>query len=275
MGVDNQNEDNGEVLTTDIDSFLRLVIKLLNEFCEAENVPNSRRPDINPLHFLAWMGERTNLIVGDSIEEYCTSANSTVQAWEFLQVVIAAPYNSVFMKLWYQIVLSYRGIPKNALAAVNVTVLLKWQDGKVAPLSSFVPVELATDSQLFTDGVVCSILPNVSSGLSEMISKHGLDHLHDTQSHDANEEAFDRLMGGILHIVLPELEKSVAAGRLKQHEYEATVNVFRTLQGIFSPPIPPEMRKVIARRRQEKTKPVKPVKPASQTPSKLAGGWEE
>ena len=170
------------------EALLRLVGELFKRFCADMHVPLEHAGQTNPISFLQWADELTTTTNTEEATAICAQAGVTMSSWEHLIALAVDPTGpNQLAGVWPQVTLAFRGKPRSRLESVHTVILLKWDDGRVAPLSSFVPAELCSNNGVFTDGNVCSLIQATAHNLMEIVCNISLDVLHDQKSSAADD----------------------------------------------------------------------------------------
>jgi hypothetical protein len=178
--------------------------------------------------------------------------------------------------VWPQITLNFRGKPRNRLESIHTVCLLKWDDGRVVPLSSFVPAELSSVQGEFTDGSVATLMQVGANNLMQMLMQFSLDHLHDHKSSEADDNAYEVVMGLVLKLLNGGQIIDPVSGqqlRVADDMIPRCQEVMRVLQSMFRPPIAPQIQQQIQQVRQRRER-----KQTMQRPDAHAqpeGGWDD
>ncbi|MCH7876119.1 MAG: hypothetical protein IH965_12570 [Gemmatimonadetes bacterium] len=209
----------------------------------------------------------------EQIAELCGEVDVPTKIFDLLIALTRDPLGAnQLVGVWPQVTLAVRGIPVHELASIHNVVLLKWKDGAVTPLSSFVPAELASQNGVLTDGSVCTLIQVGANNLSRMVLESSLDTLHDHRSQQADDEAYEILMGLIV-LVLQGHRIVDPGGGVDRHMAPQYVNrcqnVMRLLQAMFRPPIAPQVKQQIAAIQSQQQR----DKDAAGN-SEVYGGWD-
>ena len=277
MSFDEEDTPAGEPepdqIIVNTQELLRLTCALFDLYCEQNDVPEQSRPNVNVVAFLQWFSASGFTYYSEAVQDLCAGANAEEKTWNVLVHMAEQPLGANLLQtVWPQVVLAHRAQPKTRVDSMHLIALIKWMDGRAAPLSCYVPRELCDPSAVFDDGKMATVLQMQANSLVESVRTIGLDHLHDFRSQMADEGAFDALMGLILMVLngAPVVNDKGETVKLGPHTVERCTNVFRLLQAMFRPPLPPEIRAQIeARRAAEVSGGFQPI-----DPPEIKGGWD-
>jgi hypothetical protein len=229
---------------------------LLDVYCEAQDIPPERVVEVSVNRFLDWFRELDSTCTFEIRDAYIEQAGVDPVAWDALVALAHDPLGANRLAgVWPQVVLKNRGEPAHGLESLHVIVLLRWRDGKAAPLSSWAHVDLAEAGTVLDDGAVCTLVQTRAHDLMEMIASKSLDTIHDDHAVQANDHAFDVLMGLMLKVIRGARildEGSTEAQALHPNVRGDIEMVFRLLQGMFRPPLAPQVREYLEARRAER-----------------------
>ena len=279
MFTPNDSNEGSDPTVIKTEQLIALTTTFFQEFCEETELDPMHGAQVNHVDFLEWLNNRRTTLTVDAATQYCEKAKCSMITWHALMNLADDPGGAnQLMVVWDQVVLAYRGTPVNQLDSLHMIVLLKWKDGRVAPLSSYVPGELANNQGIFTDGGVCSLLQLTAHSLKQTILQMPLDAIHDGHSQVADDNSYEILMGLLLKIIRgakfvdPDNEQVM---NLDPKWKDSCTNVMRTLQAMFRPPIPPEVRQEIKRRQRQMQKAQEQGNDNVIMPGKPQSGWEE
>lgn len=165
-----------------------------------------------------------------------------------------------FEVLWEQVCLHRRGRLKHPLASVHFVALLRWEDGRMTPLSNFVPRELVNKDGEYTDGDLCTMLKHAGHVLAQLCREGGVDAFHDQQSYLVSEHTI-QLMAHAIQSSLSAMQPAAAA------EMKSLLDICFSY---VNPPIhDPTALALIEKKRAERLE-----RDAPDAAGTLGGGWE-
>jgi len=287
---DSTEEMGGEDLSPEqqTEQLLQLVGRLFHTHCEEREIPLDQAGQVNPINFLEWLKEHIKLWNVEDVQELCEEVGCATAVFDRLVSLSEDPTGpNQLAGVWPQVTLAFRGSPQNELASIHSVVLLKWRDGRVVPLSSFVPAELSSVNGELSDGNVCTLIQVGARNIMEMVVNFSLDDLHDHKSSYADDQAYEMLMGLVIKmlqgaiIIDPTDEDSIKLPpekrlRLRDDLKPRVQDVMRVFQSMFRPPIAPEVQKQINAMREQQVAAKQQAKPPAPTEQDgpVRGGWE-
>jgi len=268
-------DPNTDPVIRQTEQMLILCGHFFNVFCEQNDVSLDDRAKVPIQDFVMWLQQMLTTMGLEGELAHCEMAGvDHDETWNFFYDKIHQQDGiNQLAGVWYQICLKHRGEPAHELDSIHLAVILKYKDGQVCPLSSFVPSELSSMGGKFTDGTACTLVQSNAHGLMEMIRDMGLDGLYH-QSTSAPDQAYEELMGLIVMIlngaaIIPPGKEIKHENHVKLNEAsrDPCLNVQRLLQGLFRPIIPPQVKEMIANRRAR-------LEQQEGDPGKPSGGWD-
>lgn len=238
-------------------ALLRLARACFDLYCQEHQVPAANRHDVSIQGFFQWLREDLAAEpLCQLVPELLEKAEVPYEALEELRALPENPLMFVhFYTLWEQVTLAGRGPLQHAVASIHMVALVKWEDGRVTPLSDFCPRELVNEAGTFTDGDACTMLKNCGRVLASLIAQFGLDGLHDQQSYLVTQPVVD-LAAKALETGLSQMQPEAAA------QMRAFINI---CQSYFDPPVlVPQAQAIIAQKRA-----------ARGQVDQVGGGWSE
>ncbi len=235
-------------------------------------------------------------------EEVCTKLSVDEEAFRFLtQLVFSAVGGRQVLPVWPQVLLYDQPPSKHPVKSIHIVLLTEWEDGRLLPMSNLVHAELATiagglcDGQGMSNAVTAAHILKTMKTWVEDVTEKGTDTWYGLASDHGGDNPFNVLMGMMLYIITAN--KAVRDGKqLDLVKFAATSgmrletlqqlrvvppldpkvvdnmeNWMRLCQAMVRPPMPPEVRKILEQRRNERAA----MKASKQAPGKLLyGGWD-
>ena len=178
--------------------------------------PEAQPAQVSINDFFGWLLGHTE--EGPTFEEACAACAAKSIPDEWWNELKAMPENPgiyvQFASLWDQVRLKDRGALQHELASVHFVALLRWEDGRITPLSNFVPRELVNLDGTYTDGSLCTMLRHAGNVLASLIVGSGADNLHDQQSYYISDRVM-QLMAQAIQAAIPNMHLS-AQGQMQQ-----------------------------------------------------------
>jgi hypothetical protein len=242
----------GVVIQTD--AMLKLCKVLWEEYCAQHETTPAKAWETDHLEFLGWLRGQQSLWTSDNVEHFCTQAQADPKTWDVL-MFIPDEVNSIsqFARIWPQVTMAYRPQPAVELESLHTVMLLKFKDGRVAPLSSFVPAEMASEGASFGDGTLATMMAVTADQLIAGFKKVGLADIYKNRTQATSEEAFNTVMGLLLKLLQgAEIINPEDGQRLHLAESLQPIcqEIKYVLQFMYSPPIPQEVRALMEQRRR-------------------------
>jgi hypothetical protein len=233
---------------------LRLSRVLFAEFCKEHSVPPATAHNVPINDFFMWLHEDMSRPPGSElVPEMLAAAAVDYPVWENLMALPENPGMYVqFAVLWEQVCLSFRPPLSHEIRSVHVVALIRWEDGRMTPLSNFVPRELINEAGTFQEGDLCTCLRHACSVLAELVKLHGADGFHDKQSYLVSER--------VMHLMAKAIQTSIPT-----MQAEAGSQMQSLLDIVFSYINPPALAIVEHLRATRKQ---------ASGPPQLGGGWD-
>ena len=259
---------------------ISLLAVILEDYCTANNIPiENAFGFVAPNTLLDYVKENAPLWGDDVIQEMLNRAEVMDTAYAMALQMCDDPLGANKLAgLWQQVVLKHRGVPEHSLETMQLAVLLKWKDGKVAPIVSTVPCEGVNADSIFDDGTLCTMIQMTAHSIMEVVENNGLDKIYNSEGVLADNEAYEILMGLIVRLKQGAVivanpgdgERAMAAlnaanipcAWVDPALRERVENVQRCLQRLFRMPIPHQLKQP---RGEQPTVP---------TPDKPESGWK-
>lgn len=213
------------------DGAVKILARLFARMCDEDDelVEPAARRGVSPAFFVGWLQKTLDLVNG---VELVGELDVPSAAWDFVRQVAHSGDMRPVLAVWPRIILGDQPPPTNVLASTHLVCLLEWEDGRMLPLSMYLPRWFAPGAVL-TDGVVAAMLNQQLAGAVGQIVQRGLDGCHEHASDTyGGEKVFDVLMGAML-TVIPQLDPALQP---YLHKW------MRLFQGFVRPPIPPEVQ---------------------------------
>ena len=261
------------------EQLLKLCQYLFHEtYCTLNDIPKDKVIQVPVQDFVMWLHGYMNQLSSDDECAICEAAGVEHAIWDFLYARCHEQDGvNQLAGVWPQIALSSRGKPKDKLESMHMCVTLRWKDGRVVPVSAFVPCELASSDAEFTDGIVCTLIQSNAHGLMQVVRDIGLDDLHDKQATVASDAAYEQLMGLVIlclegaKIIRPGMEvKPENVVELAPEAREAALTVKMLIQKIYRPPMDPGVRSIMQQLRARKQQ---KEQQATFQDGEARGGW--
>lgn len=213
------------------DGAVKILAHLFAQMCDADPelaAPAARRA-VSAAYFMGWLQKAAPDVGWFSL---CAELEVPEEAGAFVQRVAYSGNMQPVMAVWPRIVLGNVPPPKYPLASAHLVCLLEWEDGRMLPISMFLPRWFAPDATL-TDGITAAMLNQQIAGAVGTIVERGLDGCHEHMSDSfGGERVFDVLMGAMLKVI-PQLDPALQP---YLHKW------MRLFQGFVRPPVPPEVK---------------------------------
>jgi hypothetical protein len=154
--------------------------KLFAAFCTEHSVSPRQASGVNICDFFAWLQGLPRL-------DACAFIDDLGLDYPVREELLELPSNPQlflqFAVLWDQVTLASRGLPQNPIRCIHSVSLLFWEDGRMTPLSNFVPCELACEAGEFTEGAACTAIRHGGEMVASILAQQGADTLHDQSSY--------------------------------------------------------------------------------------------
>jgi len=250
-------------VTVDINDLVRLLHRVIGDFCEDTGVTGSARYAIEATKVLEWYEIHDYRYAQDRVEE--------PQLWEMFGRLTAKV--EVFREIWYRALTADRGGLKHEVDTVHVLAVVKWRDGRVLPISSYLPVPNFDDPEMeLDDGRTLAVIAASLGTCTKRILQNGLDVLR-SNSHDCGSEDLFRRF--VLHC-----KRFAADPTIAPNEKEQAATLVGAALTLFQPEIAMPQDAVerihACRRQREELRNSQthspPQKPPTDAP--IVGGWD-
>lgn len=253
MSFDEAPTDGDPVVINTI-NLIRLCSRMFKDYRAEYKLTNEQATQVDSMSFLNWFRQRQLTISSGEIQVYCDEAHVGADTWEMFEHILGDQMGAnTLAGIWPQVVFDFRGKPAVEVDSIHQIVLIKWKDGRVAPLSSLITRELASDDMTFNDGVLATLVQVTAHSLGKAAGDIGLNQMHDDRSQWAPDNAYEVLMGLIIKILQGAVIIDPTSGQHVKLDAKLAgpcQNVMRTLQAMFRPPIPPAIKAKIMQRRE-------------------------
>lgn len=237
------------------DGAVKILAHLFKLMCDDDAdfaTPQARR-GASPNYFLGHLQKTIDLVNGVELVAELGVAQS---AWELVQTIVHTGNVVPVLAVWPRIVTAGEPPPAHPLRSSHLFCLLEWEDGRIVPISMYLPRWFAPDGVLDT-GIVAAMLNQQANGAVQQVVERTLDgcheHMSDSFGGDATFEAFCRLAQAAILGAPP-------ADQPYMHKW---LGLFR---GMVRPPLTPEAQAAIAAAKRR-------AAPAAKT-DPPRGGWD-
>jgi hypothetical protein len=234
------------------DGAVRIFAALFKRMCDEDDdfASQEARRGASPNYFLGHLQKTLDLVNG---VELVAELGVPQAAWDMVQTIVNTGNVLPLLTVWPRVILADEPPPKHVLAHSHLFCLLEWEDGRIVPISMFLPRWFAPNNTLDT-GTVASMLQQQIHGAVQQVVERGLDGCHEHMSESFGGTATFEAFAAMVEAAVAQRP---AADQPYFHKW---LVLFR---GLVRPPLTPEVKATIAAaKRREAAKPPR-------------GGWDE
>jgi hypothetical protein len=272
---DQKDDPNSDRAADNTERIVHLLRRMFHvHFCDKESVPQEMKPKVEPFYFCGWLDR--HLGEYDQVTE-CDAAKVPHKTWDIVKTMCdRGMMPEQIYPVWYAIVLSDRGEPKNPVKDVNIVLNVTYQDGTIATTQAFMSQEMLGEGSKFNDAVLFSMIRSNITGILQSMAALGIDAMHAQSAADntfthPTQDPYDLMMGFLVKFLLkgepfPQSQDGTpAAYKMEPNLHKAVTTYVRLAQQLIRPKLPPHAVAAIKR---------KQMLSQAESAGKPRGGWD-
>lgn len=245
------------------EQIIKLLIHIFGVYCEHNDIGVDQAAAVDPVAFLDWYNTNNFLF---NRAEVTQELGIDDDCFDYPDGICGTPAGANRLAgVWHRIALSKRPEPEHEVESVTLVAMIKWRDGKLIPISSFVPMVMGKDAPGFDDGIVCSMIASHGHELMNPVVQSGLDGLRQMATDLGTETMQDAFIGMVL--MLPEHPQ------LDPTFKPAFTKLSGVVRGLLSPKLPPVVQRQVDAWRVKRDE-YRKAKAAEKVPPKPVSGWD-
>ncbi len=221
---------------------VEMVIHLFHGyFREAANITVDELRTTIPSFFMNWLYQNVAMLPR---EQLCQDTDTSMEVWEWFDKLAdgQVPVEAL-IGIWPAVTLSRMPKPEKEIASATLLFLLKYTDGQIFPMQIHAVPDLITQKDVLPENDLAYFLHSRVAPILDQLRTDGIDGLYKLGDNFGTQHDFEVFMGVLIHLLPKHLKP----------EYQAIATKYsRLFQSILQPPLPPEMKRMIEKRKAER-----------------------
>lgn len=170
-----------------------LMKRLFGEYTFARDMDTNEIENSTPQEFIAWLQDALRLWIDGNnppfdLDAVCKEVGGPPDLPERFIAVLSEYPEALLEPLhhrWMAFSLGCRPAPQHPVAAIQYITMIRWRDGRVCPMTAYVPEELC--ESILDDAGAAFMTQEQIMGIFSTIRTKGLDGLYEEDSVDPND----------------------------------------------------------------------------------------